>query len=159
MSDHFLRYCCRLQDRRPASAAESTVNKCKHAVKVSQRLRWLGKCAFDYEMCLPSTHYKSSDTGFCLSRALPVPALSQPPWLLSTDTISLATAHSDWWTLELSWPLEDFHNSFGNGHSSNISSANAGLPKGWKMNMGRWFSKQLKKKLNEPSDSMYLTGK
>lgn len=47
-----------------------------------------GKCTFDYEMCLPSAQYKSSDTGVCLSRALLVPAQSQPPWLLFTVTSS-----------------------------------------------------------------------
>ena len=54
-------------------------------------------------------------------------------------------ALSHWSRLELSWLLEDFHNSFSNGHSSNISSANAGLPKGWKMDMGIWIFKQLGK--------------
>lgn len=111
---------------------------------MSQCPRRLGKCAFDYEMCLPSAHYKSSDTGFCLSSAVPVPALSQPPWLLQSSSLWLA-ALAGWSRLELSWLLGDFHNSFGNGHSSNISPANTGLPKGWEMDMGRWFSKQLMK--------------
>lgn len=60
----------------------------KHAVKMSQCPRRLGKCTFDYEMCLPSAQYKSSDTGFCLFRASPVPVQSQPPWLLFTVTSS-----------------------------------------------------------------------
>lgn len=42
----------------------------------------------DYEICLPSASYKSSDTGFCLSRALPVPALSQTsPVAIQSDLI------------------------------------------------------------------------
>lgn len=55
------------------------------------------------------------------------------------------TALLDWSRLELSWLLEDFRNSFGNWHSSNISLANIGLPKWWKMDMGRWLSKALMK--------------
>lgn len=96
MSDHFLGL---LQDRRAA------VNKRKHAVKMSQCPGGLGECAFDYEMCLPSAHYKSSDTGFCLSGAWPVPALGQPPRLLFKVTSSSLwrAALSDWSRLELSW--------------------------------------------------------
>lgn len=146
-----------LQDHRPASAAGSTVNTYRHAVKMSQCPCGLGKCAFDYEMCLPFAHYKSSDTGFCLSRALPVPALSQPPRLLFKVTSSSLwpAAIPDWSRLELSWRFKDFHNSFGNGHSSNISSANCVLPKGWKMDMGRWVPRAAHERRNEPSDRMY----
>ena len=57
-------FFCRLQDGCPTPATTSTVNKCKHAVKVSQCLCRMGKCTFDYEMCLPSAAYKSSVTGF-----------------------------------------------------------------------------------------------
>lgn len=77
-----------LHDHRSASVAGSTVNKCKHAVKMSQCPCGLGKCAFDYEMCLPSAHYKSSDTGLCLCRALLVPAQSQSPQSLFKVTSS-----------------------------------------------------------------------
>lgn len=123
----------------PCPAVRSTVYKCKHAVKMSQCPRRLGKCTFDYEMCLPSTAYKSSDTGFCLSRALPVPALSQPLGCYPLSSSPWPAALSDWSRLQLSWLREDFHNSFRNGHSTNISSTNAGLPKGRRTDMGRCF--------------------
>lgn len=144
MSDHFFHHCRRLQDHHHTSAAGST-NKCKHAVKMSQCPHRLGKYAFDYEMCLPSTHYKSSDTGFCLSKALPVLALSQLPLLLFTSSSLWLTALPDWSRLELSWVLDDFHNSLSNGHSSNISFANAGVCKRWEVDMGRRFGKQITK--------------
>lgn len=56
--------------------------------------------------------------------------------MTSSSRWPAALPHSSW--LELTCRLNDFHNSFSNGHSSNISSANGGLPRRWEMDMGRW---------------------
>lgn len=105
---------------------------------MSQCRRRLGKCAFDYEMFFypPLTIKVVTQAFVCTELCLFLGRYSQ-----SSSLWPAALSH--WSRLELSWLLEDFHNSFSNGHSSNISSANAGLPKGWKMDMGIWFFKQL----------------
>lgn len=56
--------------------------------------RW-GNDAFDYEMCLPSAHYKSSDTGFLFVQSFACSS-SEPtaPLAIQSDlTISLAGCH------------------------------------------------------------------
>lgn len=74
-------------------------NKCKHAVKMSQCLHRLVKLTFDYEMCLPCAHYKSSDTGFCLSRAFACSS-SEPTVLVAVCSHHLSLAgcpiRSEW---------------------------------------------------------------
>lgn len=51
-----------------------------------------------------------------------------------------------------------FHNNLGNGHSSNISSANAGLPKGWEKGHGKMVLKAPHESPDEPSDRMFYSG-
>lgn len=64
--------------------------------------------------------------------------LFQPPRLLFKVTSSFLwpAAIPHWSRLQLPWCFEDFRNSFGNGHSSNISSANCAL-----LRDGKWTSR------------------
>lgn len=101
----------------------------------------------------PLLPIKAVTQAFCLSRALAVPALSQPPWMLFTVIIPLASCPL---RLELSWLFEEFHNSFFVMDTPQI------FPQqilGGRTDVGRWlFFEAVHEMHNEPPDGRYKAG-